>query len=335
MIGILYPVNSSVFYVDLFEERLIKHPLSCRTGFLIGKMAVRGHLYGKVKNMPIYEIQKGKAKQVSTKEFRNEKELQAFFESNLEKLLGVTFLDTEYPIGDGYIDTIGIDENGSPVVIEYKFESKDDVLAQGLFYYNWLVQNKQHFNLLVEKKLGPSKKVNWEQPRVILIAKGFDKYTQVAIQQMKNIELKKYLLYANDIFYLENVYSPSAMKPKRASEKPEQYGVEYHLTKTNQTLAEAFKQLQERIQALDGVTEQANQKSGITYRTTKSFVRFEFLQSYIDVLLREEAAQNDPQGMTEDIRRYQGGYPRRVKLRSQDQVGYVFGLVKQSHESTL
>ena len=52
-----------------------------------------------------------------------EKSLQSQIEKNLETYLGVRFLEAEYSTGanhGGRIDTLGIDENGSPVIIEYK-----------------------------------------------------------------------------------------------------------------------------------------------------------------------------------------------------------------------
>jgi RecB family endonuclease NucS len=52
-----------------------------------------------------------------------EKSLQTLFESNLEALLGVKFLATEHstgPVHGGRIDSLGLDENNFPVIIEYK-----------------------------------------------------------------------------------------------------------------------------------------------------------------------------------------------------------------------
>jgi len=120
--------------------------------------------------MPIFKIAKTRAVQVSVKEHRfgNEAQLRDFFASNLEEILGVRFLEKEYSTTDGRIDTLGIDENNSPVIIEYKWKDNEEVLAQGLYYFNWLIKNKKHFDLLADKKLGGNTKVNWEQPRVIL-----------------------------------------------------------------------------------------------------------------------------------------------------------------------
>lgn len=52
-----------------------------------------------------------------------EKSLQALIEKHLETFLGVRFLVSEYSTGKthgGRLDTLGIDENGCPVIVEYK-----------------------------------------------------------------------------------------------------------------------------------------------------------------------------------------------------------------------
>ena len=133
--------------------------------------------------MPIFKINKTKASQVSVKEsgFSNEAELRDFFAENLNEILGVRFLEKEYPTTDGRIDTLGIDENNSPVIIEYKWKENKEVLAQGLFYFDWLMKNKKHFESLVDNKLGKQTKVNWDQPRIILIAQGFSRYIPSAV----------------------------------------------------------------------------------------------------------------------------------------------------------
>jgi RecB family endonuclease NucS len=66
-----------------------------------------------------------------------EKPLQTLIERNLEALLGVRFLSTEYSTGkthSGRIDTLGLDENNCPVILEYKRSAGENVINQGLFY---------------------------------------------------------------------------------------------------------------------------------------------------------------------------------------------------------
>jgi RecB family endonuclease NucS len=50
-----------------------------------------------------------------------EKSLQSLFERNLWPLLGVRFLASEFTTTHGgRIDTLGLDENGCPVILEFK-----------------------------------------------------------------------------------------------------------------------------------------------------------------------------------------------------------------------
>jgi len=82
----------------------------------------------------LFSITKNKAKEVESKAFNRERELQNLFEKNLEELLGVKFVASEYPTSNGgRIDTLGIDENGFPVIIEYKLDKNRTVIHQGMF----------------------------------------------------------------------------------------------------------------------------------------------------------------------------------------------------------
>ena len=90
--------------------------------------------------MPIYKIEKQKVRQLGLKKvgFGNEFALRDFFADNLEDILGVRFLEKEYQITDGRIDTLGIDENDSPVIIEYKWKENEEGEC---WYYHRLYYN--------------------------------------------------------------------------------------------------------------------------------------------------------------------------------------------------
>ena len=114
----------------------------------------------------------------------------------------------------------------------------------------------------------------------------------------------------------------------------ETYDINHHLNKSNPEIKEIFYKLQEKIKTLPSIDEIIDQKVGITYRTTKSFTRFEFGKSYIDVLLREEK-YDDPKKLVKDITSFKWGYKGRVKIDSVSKVADVFNLIKQSYEQTL
>jgi predicted transport protein len=140
-----------------------------------------------------------------------EKSLQTLIERHLDALLGVRFLATEYSTGKthgGRIDTLGIDENGFPVIIEYKRAQNENVINQGLFYLDWLLDHKGEFELLVQKKYGrdAADELEWSTPRLLCIAGDFTRYDEHAVSQInRNIELIRYRTYGSDLLLLELV----------------------------------------------------------------------------------------------------------------------------------
>lgn len=85
-----------------------------------------------------------------------EKHLQQIIEKDMETFLGVRFLATEYATGKshrGRIDSLGLDENYCPVIVEYKRQQKENVINQGLFYLDWLMDHQADFEKLVQQRL--------------------------------------------------------------------------------------------------------------------------------------------------------------------------------------
>ncbi len=72
---------------------------------------------------------------------QREQELQRRVEAGLEAMLGIRFLASEYPTGRWHrdrVDTLGLDENNVPVVIEFKRGVDAGVVAQAMSYLVWL-----------------------------------------------------------------------------------------------------------------------------------------------------------------------------------------------------
>lgn len=143
-----------------------------------------------------------------------EKSLQTLFEANLEALLGVRFLASEFVTNEGgRMDTLGIDENNAPVVIEYKRSSNENVINQGLFYLDWLMSHRKDLEWLVMERLGKevANKVDWSGSRLICVAGDFGKYDEHAVKQMnRTIALVRYRRYADDLLLLEQLTATSA-----------------------------------------------------------------------------------------------------------------------------
>jgi hypothetical protein len=142
-----------------------------------------------------------------------EKSVQTFFEKNLEALLGVRFLASEFVTSNGRVDTLGLDENGSPVILEYKRASNENVVNQGLFYLDWLMDHRKDFQWLVLEKLGKeeAEAVDWSAPRLICVAGDFNRYDDHAVKQMqRNIELIRYRRFGTELLMLDLLTATTA-----------------------------------------------------------------------------------------------------------------------------
>lgn len=157
-----------------------------------------------------------------------ERTLQKLIESQMEAFLGVRFLASEYGTGAkhrGRIDSLGLDENGCPVIIEYKRHSNENVINQGLFYLDWLLDHKADFRLLVMDTLGKDEadKIEWSGTRLLCIAADFTRYDEHAVAQInRNIELIRYKLFGDDLLLFELVNGASATSTQATLESDEQ-----------------------------------------------------------------------------------------------------------------
>lgn len=212
-----------------------------------------------------------------------EKSLQTLMEQHLESLLGIRFLATEYSTGKkhgGRIDTLGIDENGCPVIIEYKRSLNENVINQGLYYLDWLMDHRAQFQLLVMESLSPqdAKTIDWSSPRLLCIAGSFTKYDTYAVGQInRNIELIRYARYGDELLLLDLVNrteaastppssSPSSKKGKTAS-------VGQMLTAMSPALADVWEGLRQFLLSLGDADE-------VTLKETKLYVAFRRLKNF-------------------------------------------------------
>jgi RecB family endonuclease NucS len=76
-----------------------------------------------VSGLKLFRMTKSGATEVMPRLAEVEADVQGLVEAHMEALLGVRFLASEYgtgPVHGGRIDSLGLDENGSPVIVEYK-----------------------------------------------------------------------------------------------------------------------------------------------------------------------------------------------------------------------
>ena len=161
-------------------------------------------------DIKLFKLTHGQAQELQSSASDLEKPLQTLIEANLDTLLSIRFLASEYSTGKthaGRIDSLGLDENNCPVILEYKRSVGENVINQGLYYLDWLMDHRADFKLLVLEKLGKqaSETIDWSAPRVICIAADFTKFDSHAVQQIgRTIELIRYRRFADDLLLLES-----------------------------------------------------------------------------------------------------------------------------------
>lgn len=173
-------------------------------------------------DIKLFRLTAGQATELQGSASDLEKPLQTLIEANLWPLLNIHFIASEHSTGKthgGRIDSLGLDENNGPVILEYKRSVGENVINQGLFYLDWLMDHKAEFKLLVLDKLGAvaADAIDWSAPRVVCIAADFTRYDGHAVQQIgRNIELIRYRRFGDDLLLLESASAGGDASTKAA-----------------------------------------------------------------------------------------------------------------------
>ncbi|MDO8668142.1 MAG: DUF5655 domain-containing protein [bacterium] len=301
--------------------------------------------------MALFKINDLSVKKLITKDLDLEKNLQSLFESNLNEILNISLLAHEYSTSfGGRIDTLGIDKNGSPCIIEYKKNQNDNVINQGLSYLRWLLDHKADFEILCQNKKIDIE-IDWDSPRVICIAESYNKFDLDTADILPiNIELLRYRIYDENILYIEPENyqkvristSGIVRKAKQGKEKTERlqksYSIDDHLAVIDKQTIDLFQTLREKILSLDeNIIEEAKAKY-IAYKTSTNFTDIVIKQYGLKIFLNVKSGQlNDPQSLARDLTKpkmigHWGNGDYEVKLENESELESVFALIKQSYD---
>jgi predicted transport protein len=269
----------------------------------------------------------------------------------------VKFIVSEFTTGDrqqGRIDTLGIDQDGYPTIIEFKRYHKENVINQGLFYLDWLVDHRGDFVLKAQEACGPDIQIDWSHPRLILVAESFTDYDKYAVNRIgANIELWTFRRYGDDLLYLDPLFvaMPGKTKPAKIKVEVEEgeeereeevpvYQVADHLKRKSAEIIELFELLRDRIFSLseeDEILEKPN-KMYLSYKHGKNFCEVRLQSNGLRIWLDIPYVElNDPQKLSRDMAKigHYGTGQVELKLKSKDDIEAVMGLIEQSYQQTL
>lgn len=155
----------------------------------------------------IFRNNNGKAEEINKITFDSEKEIQNFCEKNLENILNLIFVESEFMIANFRFDTLAYDEiNNSFVIIEYKNGENFSVIDQGFAYLSTMLDRKADFILAYNKKYNSSKSdFNWERSKIIFISTNYNKFQSSINFNDLPIELLKIKRYGDNLYDLEKI----------------------------------------------------------------------------------------------------------------------------------
>lgn len=305
-------------------------------------------------DLKLFRLTDGTATELTSASVALEKSLQTLVERNMETLFGVRFLASEYSTGvrhGGRIDSLGIDENSSPVIFEYKRAVNQNVINQGLFYLDWLLDHRAEFQLLVQTQFGVEEAgaIEWRTPRLVCVASGFTRYDEHAVQQInRSIELVRYRDFDGELLALELVTStkteieteePADMAPPKSRSRKSQKTVAEYLDQASDELRDLYAELEAYCEGLGDDVTKTTRKFYFAFRRLKNFACVE-VHPQSDALLAYLKIDPDTveleDGFSRDVRKigHFGTGELEMRIANGDQLEKALPLVQKSYEAS-
>lgn len=262
-------------------------------------------------DLKLFRVTAGVASELHSTTVALERSLQQLIERNMEEMFATRFLASEFSTGSrhgGRIDSLGIDENNSPVIFEYKRATNENVINQGLFYLNWLLDHKAEFTLLVMEKLGRdvADAIDWRAPRLVCVASGYTRYDEHAVEQInRSIDLVTYRDFGGELFALELVHA-SRVEPQSANDAPD--ASRGHGRTVTELLGQASPELTALYEQLDAFLVALGDdvsKKYFAYRRLKNFACVEVHPQSRNLLVYLKVNPDDvelEEGFSRDVR---------------------------------
>jgi len=308
--------------------------------------------------MPTYNLNADGLTQVKENPFKLEREIQTLVEANLQKLLGLDFVRSEFPISGAMqqlrIDTLAFDpQSRAFVIIEYKQGKSFSVVDQGIAYLAVMLNNKADFILEYNECTGKTLKkadVDWSQSRVIFISQDFTPYQQEAIN-FKNlaISLWKIKRYSNNTVSFDEIkrLNPNATLDLAPTGNNSLDVVSQEIIVYTEN--DRLKDVPEDVRALyDQLRELILELGNVEIKATKLYIAFTVNGSnFVDIAMQKKGMKlwlnlfkgelEDPYAQARDVANvgHHGNGDYEVQLNSIEKLDYVLTLIKQAYQKKL
>jgi predicted transport protein len=298
--------------------------------------------------MKIYTLHNAKLAEVDEKVFKLEREIQQVFEDNLETVMGLTLVRSEFTIKNKRIDTLAYDKQAKAfIIIEYKRDKNISVVDQGFTYLSLMLENKADFIVEYNEQFKHNLQrndIDWTQTRVAFVSPSFTE-NQILATNFKDIaiELWEVKRYENNTIVINEVKksrSAESIKPiteqnkelKRVTDEIVVYTEDYHLDSTTVEIAELYEKFKNAILNLSDGIEINPQKYYIAFKKDRNLVDVEVQKKSLKFGINLKLGElEDSKGLARDVSQvgHRGNGDYQLQVDSDKDLEYIMSLFKQ------
>ena len=298
--------------------------------------------------MILYNNTSTKLNQVKEKLFKLEKDIQNIFEKNLQEVMGLELVKSEFTIKNKRIDTLAYDKQSNAfIIIEYKRDKNYSVVDQGLTYLNLMLQNKAEFILTYNETLKDtlhSKEVDWSQSRVAFVSPSFTE-NQISASDFKDfgIELWEVKQFENNIISINSIKKSKgaeSIKPllenneklKEVKENIKVYTEDDHYNNGSEATIELYEKFKTSILNLADNIEIIPQKFYIAFKKGSNISDIEMQKKALKIFINAKIGTlDDPKGLAKDVSNigHRGNGDYQIQIENDKDLEYIMSLIKQ------
>jgi predicted transport protein len=299
--------------------------------------------------MQIFKIDNNKLNELNEKPFKLEKEIQAIFENNLNEIMNLQLVKSEFVIKNKRIDTLAFDQqNNAFIIIEYKRDRNLSVVDQGFTYLSLMLENKAEFIVEYNERLNKNLKreeVDWTQSRVVFVSTSFTEY-QIQATNFKDIGIELYEVkqFDNNLISINPIKkNASAESIKSIADKNKEFDVVFseikvfteqdHLSTASDELAELYEKYRDAILNLDSNIEIKPQKFYIALKKDNTNIAcLELQKKRLKIFVGAKIGTlDDSKGIAKDVSKigHYGTGDYEIHIEDDKDLEYIMSLIKQ------
>jgi len=299
--------------------------------------------------MNLYTLKSTLLTEVKEKPFKLERDIQRIFEANLQAIMGLQLVKSEFTIKNKRIDTLAFDtQSRGFIIIEYKRDRSVSVVDQGFSYLSLMLENKADFIIEYNESLKENLKrdeVDWSQTRVAFVSTSFtDNQVQATNFKDLAIELWEVKQFENETLMIRPIRKSNAatsIKPltqnkeelQKVVEETKVYSEEDIKQRGNDETQELYEKFKSAILNLSDGIEVIPRKQYITFKRGKTFFDITLNSKTIKMWINlRKGHLEDPKKITEDVsqRGHWGNGDYQITVDSDKELEYIMSLVKQA-----